>query len=136
MREAGEVAGLVGDDDVRRELRGKTVVDLLTFEPREHAIGRRGRDELPFGKQREERTDRVWRRPVVLGVVERHMEVRDSGLLEGRVDARAPEDPPKRQRGPVVGDRDHRLERLVERELRAGVLERPMSSGWIVIVSL
>ena len=97
---------------------------MLALEPREHPVRGRARDELPLSQQRKECADRVRCRPVVLGVVEGDVEILDAGLFERRVDVRAAEDAPESERGAVVGDRDHRLERLVERELRAGILER------------
>ena len=63
-------------------------------------------------------------RPVVFGVVERDVEILHARLLERRVDIGAAEDVPERQRRAVVRDRDHRLERLVQGQLRPGVLER------------
>jgi len=76
----------VCDDDARGELRRETVVDLLALESREHPIRRRGGDELPLRKKREERPDRMWRRPVVLGVVERDVEVRRTQLIKRGAD--------------------------------------------------
>src|SRR5437899_2924243 len=63
-------------------------------------------------------------RPVVLALVKRDVEVADPSLLERHVDVRSAQDVPERQRRAVVGDRDHRLERLVQREPRARLLER------------
>ena len=112
------------DDHAGRELRGKAVVDLLALEPREHPVRRGGRDQLPFREQGEERPDRVRGGNVVLAVVESYVEIRHARLRERRVDVRAAEDVPERERRAVVGDRDHRFERLVESETDAGVLER------------
>ena len=125
--EARKVAGLVRDQDVRRQLCRESVVDLLPFEPREHPIGRGCRDELALREEREERSERARRRPVVLAVVVRDVEVGHPRLRQGDVDVRAAEDVPERERGAVVGDRDHRLERLVERERGAGLLERSIA---------
>src|SRR5205823_5064526 len=94
------------------------------LEPREHPVRRGGRDQLPFREQGEERPDRVRGGNVVLAVVESYVEIRHARLRERRVDVRAAEDVPERERRAVVGDRDRRFERLVESETDAGVLER------------
>src|SRR4029077_14691153 len=97
MRDRVEVSGLMCDDDARRELSGEPVVYLLPLEPREHPVRRGGGDELPPREKREVRPDRARRRPVVLGVVERDVEIADAGFLERRVDVRAAEDAPERE---------------------------------------
>src|SRR5438094_557847 len=82
------------DDEVVGEGRREPIADLLPLEAREHAVRCGGRDELLRREEREELTDDVRRRHVVLVVVELHVEVGEARLLQGRVDVLGPEQMP------------------------------------------
>jgi hypothetical protein len=66
-------------------------------------------------------------------VTERHVEIREPDLRERRVDVLRPEESPQRERGAIVGDGDHRLERLVDRHDRARRLERAVLGDVLVL---
>ena len=125
MREARKVSGLVRDDHALRELRGKPVVDLLALEPCQHPIRRRGRDQLALREEREQRADRARGRDIgVLAPRHEYVEVVDAHVAQSCVDVVRAEHMPKGERRAVIGDRDHRFERLVECELSSRDLER------------
>ena len=124
MRGEAEIPGLVGHDRPRRQLRRQPVVDLLALEPREHPVRGRRRHELPLREEREVLADHPGGRGVVVVVVIGDVEVREAERPQRRVDVVRAERVPQRERRPVVGDRDHRLERFVDGHDRPGDLVR------------
>src|SRR5439155_218231 len=84
----------------------------------------RGDDQLALREEREQRADRARGRDIgVIAPRQEYVEVVDAHVAQSCVDVVRAEHMPKGERRAVIGDRDHRFERLVECELGSRDLE-------------